>query len=54
MEILSIDVYGNLGCILKGKINERILRKFVQLAKANLELHLPESNVITLPIRLLN
>lgn len=36
MEILSIDVYGNLSCVLKGRVNENILNKFVQLAKKTL------------------
>ena len=38
LEILSIDVYGNLSCILKGKVNEEIFRKFIQLAKMTLKL----------------
>ena len=54
MEILTIDVYCNLACILKGKVNEDILKKFIQLAKATLKLSLPEDTVVTLPIKLIN
>lgn len=54
LEILNIDVYGNLGCILKGKVSEEILRKFIQLAKMTLKLKLTDETVVTMPIKLLN
>lgn len=42
LEILSIDVYGNLSCILKGKLSEEIFKKFIHLSKMTLNLHLPD------------
>jgi hypothetical protein len=54
IEILTVDVYGNLACILKGKINEEIIRKFIELAKLTLKLTLPSEVIINLPIKLLS
>lgn len=29
MEILNVDVYGNLSCILKGRISDQAMQKFI-------------------------
>lgn len=53
LEILKIDVYGNLTIITKGKLSERLLNKIVSLAKNLLRVKIELKGVNKLPIKIL-
>ena len=53
VEILKVDVYGNLNIVAKGKLSERLIKKLVSLAKSLLRVKTEISGIEQLPLKLL-
>jgi hypothetical protein len=53
LEILKIDVYGNLNIIAQGKLSERLMNKLISLAKNLLRVKIDLKGVNKLPIKIL-
>lgn len=53
IEILKVDVYGNLNIVAKGKLSEHLITKLVALAKNLLRVRTDISGIDQLPLKLL-
>lgn len=53
LEILKIDVYGNLNIITQGRLSERLVNKLISLAKNLLRVKVDLRGVNKLPIKIL-
>jgi hypothetical protein len=53
LEILKVDVYGNLNIITKTHLSERLMNKIISLAKNLLRVKVDLKGVNKLPIKIL-